>query len=181
METKAEVYIPLSQGKVAVIDFEDFDLVRGMKWHANKGGHGLYYAVRNVPLADGTRTAAKMHRVITGCPPGLEVNHINGDGLDNRRQNLQVCTSQQNAWARCRKKNGTSSKYRGVLWSKQSKRWRARLMHNDKRLHLGYFNIEEDAARAYDTAAIKYFGEHAAPNFPTQTDTQCLIKDGAKL
>lgn len=163
-EVKAVVFLPLSQGKVAVIDFEDFEKVRGMKWHAQKDKR-TFYARRAVPT-DGKQTITSLHRVITDCPPDMEVHHINGDGLDNRRENLQICTHQQNLHAHCRKQSDVSSGYRGVGWYKPYKCWRARITLNYQALHLGYFDAEEAAARAYDKKAIELFGVHAAPNFP---------------
>lgn len=160
---KAEVFLPLSQGKVAVVDFDDFEKVRGLKWHAFKNG-GVFYAIR-VVRENGKQRKVLLHRVITGCPPNLEVNHINGDGLDNRRENLQVCTVQQNAFAHRRKSKAASSKFRGVTWVNSRNHWVANLTHCGKAFHLGYFDSEEDAARAYDTKARELFGVHASPNF----------------
>lgn len=161
--TKTEVFLPLSQGKVAVIDFEDFEKVRGFKWYAQKAG-SCFYACRDV-WEGGNRTKLFLHRFLTNCPPDLEVHHINGDGLDNRQENLQICTAQQHRFARQRKKADASSKCRGVSWSKRYEEWRARIGHHGVTIHLGYFDSEEDAARAYDAKATELFGEFAAPNF----------------
>lgn len=163
MTNQAEVFIPLSQGLVAVIDFDDFEKVRGFKWYAQKMGRCVY-AHRNVPIGD-KHTTISLHRFLTGCPPGMEINHINGDGLDNRRENLQIVTHQQNAFAKCQKRKDATSKYRGVTWNKQHNCWQAKIRHCGKDSHLGWFDSEEDAARAYDAKAIELFGEHAAPNF----------------
>lgn len=156
--------IPLTQGKFAIVDDADYEKVRGFRWYAQKAGRS-FYAQRNVLLADGKRALLLLHRFLTNCPPELEVNHINGDGLDNGRENLQVCTHQQNQFAYRRKKKSASSEYRGVNWYPRTKRWVARIRHNDTVIHLGYFGSEEAAARAYDSVAKKLFGEFACPNF----------------
>lgn len=160
----AEVWIPLTQGKVAVIDFDDFEKVRGMKWYATKNRR-CFYATRNVHRADGKWTKIYLHRFLTSCPPDREVNHINGDGLDNRRD-LQICTPQQQQFAFQRKRKGASSEYRGISWGVCRKLWKAQIRHNGKDIFLGRFDSEEAAARAYDAKAIELYGAHAAPNFP---------------
>lgn len=160
---KAEVFLPLSQGRVAVVDFEDFEKIRGIKWYALKNGR-CFYACGNIRVG-GKRTKISLHRVITGCPPDREVNHINGDGLDNRQENLQICTTQQNQFALIRKKKDASSSYRGVSWFTRNRCWRAAIKHNGKVIYLGRFDNEEDAARAYDVKARELFGEFACPNF----------------
>lgn len=159
--TAAVVFIPLTQGKVTVIDFDDFEKVRGHKWYANKSSSGGFYAVR------GNRKKIYLHSEITECPPGMEVNHKDGDGLDNRQENFKICTHQQNMFGFQRKRENASSQYRGVDWRKQHNSWRARIRHNGKSVHLGLFDSEEAAALAYDTAAAKFFGEFASLNLLT--------------
>jgi len=105
-----------------------------------------------------------MHRLIMGNPQGMEVDHINGNGLDNRRCNLRVVTTSQNQ-ANQHARRGRSS-FKGVF--KQRSRWRARIHVQQKGINLGSFLTEEEAARAYDAAALHYFGEHACLNFPRQ-------------
>lgn len=106
-----------------------------------------------------------MHRLITGAAPGQEVDHVNRDGLDNRRANLRVATrSQQIANQDIRLDN--TSGYRGVSWRRDSRRWQAQLTVNGKWRGLGCYDDPEDAARAYDAAAREHFGEFAVLNFP---------------
>ncbi len=105
-----------------------------------------------------------MHRLLAGDPVGMEVDHINGDGLDNRRENLRVCTPGEN------RKNTRSftgaSRYKGVSWDKHIKRWRAAITVDWETVRLGHFGIERNAALAYDRAALEYHGSYAHTNFP---------------
>jgi len=105
-----------------------------------------------------------MHRIIIEVPVGLFVDHINHNGLDNRKANLRLATPADNArYARYPKIN-TSSRYRGVWYIKQRKKWRATIVVNRKRKQIGYFKHEIDAARAYDKAAKLYYGDFAILN-----------------
>ena len=155
--------IPLTQGYVALVDDADFEAVRVFKWCLLKKGRRLY-ARRSIRKADGSRTISYLHRFLMGSD-GECIDHLNGDGLDNQRHNLRPATAQQNVRAFCRKKPGTSSKYRGVFWFKNDMVWGACIKVNGLKKHLGCFALEKDAAFAYDAAARKYFGEFASPNF----------------
>jgi len=107
-----------------------------------------------------------MHRIIINAPEDMFVDHINHNGLDNRKANLRLATPADNArYARYPKIN-TSSKYRGVWYNKQRKKWRATIVVNRKRKHLGYFKDERQAAHAYDESAKKYYKDFAILNFP---------------
>ena len=109
-----------------------------------------------------------MHRVITDCPDGMVVDHINDDALDNRRSNLRVCTQQDNIrnGIKCRRRLGkrTRSKYKGAHFHGPTGRWQARIVVSGRQISLGYFDHEIDAAKAYDEAAYEMFGEFARPN-----------------
>ena len=106
-----------------------------------------------------------MHRIIMNPPPHLYIDHINHNTLDNRKTNLRFATPAQNTRnARYPKKN-TSSKYRGVWFNKQTKKWRSQISINRKRKQIGYFKNEIDAAKAYDQAAKKYYQDFAVLNF----------------
>lgn len=105
-----------------------------------------------------------LSRFIVGAKHGDIVDHINGDTLNNKRSNLRICTAAQNQMNR--KAHGVASKYRGVTWGPRQKKWRAAIQKDRKQHHIGYFMIEEDAARAWDARAKKLYGEFARFNFP---------------
>lgn len=146
--------IPLTKGKFAIIDDEDYSLVSKYKWYYSHG-----YAVYK------NKNILFMHRLILNTPKESYTDHINGDKLDNRRCNLRLCSKSQNG-ANCKKtqKKKTSSKYKGVCWDKIRKKWKASIKFNYLGINLGYFLNEQDAAKAYNEAAIKYFGEFAKLN-----------------
>lgn len=179
MNGQAEVWIPLTRGKVAVIDFDDFEKVRGIKWQA-KRSRNTFYAVASGKRVNGKQPFLQMHRILMGALPGERVDHEDGDGLNNRRtSNLRRATNQQNMFNQRHRKGTTSSQFKGVSWRKDSCCWRAYISINGKRNYLGIFENEIDAARAYDQKAMELFGEYAAPNFPDQKQCQSLINSGS--
>ena len=97
----------------------------------------------------------------------MMIDHINHNGLDNRRENLRICTNAENNRHRRKPKNNTSG-YKGVCWDKSKKKWRARIEKDNKNIHIGYYNILEEAARAYDAKAKELFGKYAQLNFPEE-------------
>jgi len=158
--------IPLTRGKFAVVDPEDYKRLSRYKWYAQKSVH-TWYAVRS--LTNGKkepRRNAYMHHLVIDVPDGMRCDHINHNGLDNREANLRPATPHQNVWNRRKFKRPSRSKYKGVDWAKDMKRWRARIRFKGKRIYLGSFENEIDAAKAYDEAAKKYHGQYAATNFP---------------
>lgn len=156
--------ITLTQGKVALVDDDVFEWASQFKWHAAKDRRN-YYVVRNTLQKLGKRRFVRIHREIMQPPEGMQVHHVNGDTLDNRRENLQICTCQQNVHGFRRKIIGATSRFRGVSWYQACRNWKAQIECNKCKQHLGYFDSEEDAARAYDVAAKELFGEFASPNF----------------
>lgn len=155
--------IQLTQGKVALVDDEDFDYLNQFKWAAAKFPNN-YYAVRYSSIG-GKQVSVYMHREILGVVDGgIFVDHQNHDGLDNQRVNLRTGTHQDNQRNK-RSKAGSSSKYVGVCWHKKDKKWQAAIAIDGKQAHLGQFDSEVDAAVARDVAAKKHYGEFAKLNF----------------
>lgn len=147
------------------VDDTDYDFVRRYTWHVQRGGRNLY-AVRVVQLSRPRKLKSfPLHReLIREIPHGMVVDHINGDGLDNRRCNLRIATLAQNTHNQrlsIRNKSG----FKGVNYFKARGTWRASICINNKQINLGCFDSAIKAARAYDEAAKKYFGEFAKTNF----------------
>lgn len=157
--------IPLTQGKFATVDNENYEELSKHKWFARKK-ENTFYAVRNMSrkLNNGKQTMIFMHRVILDTPDRMETDHKNHIGLDNRKDNLRICTSSQNQQNRKPYKNGTS-KYRGVSWCKNNKKWTTHITLNCRNYNLGYFDTEIKAAKIYDQKAKELFGEFAYLNF----------------
>lgn len=155
--------IPLTKGAVALVDADDYERLAQHRWQLSFEG----YAVRSVQR-QGKRFYVMMHRVVDGTPPGLETDHINDNKLDNRKSNLRACTRSQNDAARPKIKG--LSRFRGVYLERQTAKWRAEISADGttkaKMRYLGTFTREEDAAAAYDQAALARFGEFARLNFP---------------
>lgn len=154
------VSIPLSQGYVALVDEADADRVLKHKWSAFLMGSTVY-AQRCIKRSDGMWTTLYLHQFLTAY---TETDHRNGDGLDNRRENLRPATRSQNLCnRRCR--IGASG-FRGVTWQKNRGAWKAQIGLEGKNYYLGYFPTAEEAARARDIAARDMHGEFAVLNFP---------------
>lgn len=154
--------IPLTQGKVALVDDVDYEFISQFKWFAQRVKN-TWYAVRRAPRDEkGKRKAIYMHNFLMGG----RAHHINGNGLDNGRSNLRLATNTQNAQAFRMKPLGCTSKYRGVYWHSSAQKWHAQIKSNGKVTYLGLFSSEEEAARIRDIVALNFFGEHAQLNFP---------------
>ncbi|HEU4344816.1 MAG TPA: HNH endonuclease [Candidatus Binatia bacterium] len=151
--------ILLTRGKVAVVDDEDYERVSAFKWFAMSSQRGPWYARRDVK-----RRAVLLHRVIMNAPEGVEVDHINGDGLDCRKTNLRLATRSQNQHNKTKYKRNKSG-FKGVCWHRASDRWLAQIRVDAKNIYLGVFATPEEAARAYDVAAQKHHGEFCRVNF----------------
>ncbi len=157
--------IPLSQGLVALVDDEDFERVSLLKWHAERTKRGQVYA-QNTTVKNRYITQVRLHRFIMGCceGDGMVVDHINGNGLDNRRSNLRVCTQSQNMKNQAKRRTKTSSQFKGVCWDPKRQQWRATIRLPNKHWEIGRSKDEVDAARMYNEAAKTYFGEFARLN-----------------
>lgn len=172
--------IVLTRGKVALVDARDYEWLAAMAWCAHTVNGYRWVAVRGELIAPGCGTRLiYMHRVILEPPAGLDVDHINGDALDNRRCNLRACTRQENLRNK-RHRRAYSSRFKGVWWSQAANKWVAAIAAGERNargksrsLHLGVFVREEDAARAYDRAALQHFGAFACTNFPREEYQQC--------
>lgn len=132
--------IPLTKNMVAIVDDEDFARVSQFSWHAVKGGR-TYYATAHIP---GKSRQIPMHRMILGTPDGMVTDHINGNGLDNRRANLRACTHQENMLNQ-RKRITNTSGYPGISWDKKRKKWYTSISISGKNINFGRFDTLEEA------------------------------------
>lgn len=145
--------IPLTQGMVALVDDGDYAALSKHVWCIHSGGYAT------------TPKSLLMHRVIMGLARGdrTYIDHINGNKLDNRRCNLRLCTMAQNI-ANAKKRANTSSRFKGVYFDASRNQWQAYINVSGKRIHIGRFNTELEAARAYDRKAREHYGEFAKLN-----------------
>jgi hypothetical protein len=112
-----------------------------------------------------------MHRAVMGVEDKRYVDHQNHNGLDNRRKNLRIATWEENCWNKRKPNTNSSSIYKGVMWDKRRGNWQVMIGYKGKKIFIGYFDDEQEAARAYDAKAKELYGEFAALNFPaSQTD-----------
>jgi hypothetical protein len=155
--------IRLTQGKVALVDNDDYEKLNKYKWYAHRGSTGGFYAIR-WGKKGGTYEGKKikMHREIM-CFPSMCIDHINNDGLDNQKHNLRICDSSKNNYNKKLQKNNTSGLI-GVTWHKRHKKWYAFIAKNRKRFFLGSFGTKKEASDKRDKKAIKLFGEFAVLN-----------------
>ena len=158
-------YIPLTQDKFAIVDDDKYDELVKHEWFAEKG-KSTYYAARWSPRINGKQHHIAMHRLLLGlCEgDGIFSDHRNRNGLDNRISNLRTCSNSQNRMNSLLQVNNTSG-YKGVSWHKGHNRWSVNITVDRNKVTLGSFFCLIKAARAYDEAAIKHYGEFANTNF----------------
>lgn len=149
--------IPLTQGQFAKVDDDDFERISKFKWCSSFEVY-RFYAVRG-GWVDGKTVAIRMHRVIMNAKRGQYVDHINHDGLDNRRTNLRICTNGENMRNRSGPQKNSTSGILGVRWRKDRSKWESRMCVNGKNMSLGHFENKHDATRAYAEARLKYFSD----------------------
>lgn len=153
--------IILTEGFVALVDDEDYGYVARFTWRVDKRKN-TNYAIRHVCLPGRPKTTQRMHRLILGLgDPSVDVDHLNKNGLDNRKENLRMCGRTQHI-----AHHRTKDQYLGVYKIEGGHGWEVRAKFGQKQIHLGPFQSKEDAARAYDKEAAAEFGELAVVNLP---------------
>lgn len=163
--------VPLTAGFVAVVDASDYDRVASFKWFALRLPSGLVYGARTIGSRPGKRRSLLMHRFILGCDgEQTKVDHRDGDGLNNTRDNLRRATGLQNNRNRGPQANNTCG-FKGVRPTRNG-RFGAVIKTSQRQMHLGHFQTAEEAARAYDAAAREHFGTFAWLNFPHQNEAR---------
>ena len=155
--------IKLPKGSVAIVDDEDYAELSKNKWYVGSCG----YATRNIKVGM-RQKRIQMHHTIMPPAEGFYVDHINGDRLDNRRCNLRLVNPRQSRMNSGLRRTSRSG-YKGVTLIRKNGSWQAQIKAPDKNIYLGVYKTAEDAARAYDKAALEHFGEYARLNFPAPT------------
>lgn len=156
------ITIPLrNSSEPARIDSEDYERVLGHTWYRHSAGYAL-----TMIWVNGRQKGLYLHRLLLAAPPDLFVDHINHDRLDNRRENLRLATPAENSRHRRKSAKPAQSRFKGVTRTDSRVGWTAMISVNGRQIYLGRFRDEEEAARAYDAAALEHFGLFAALNFP---------------
>lgn len=161
------VSYPITQGHWIIVDVDDYGFVSKRKWQVRYGYGSKKYA-RATFVMGGKRKTRYIHQMLIAAPKGMVTDHKNGDGLDNRRSNLRVCTYSQNG---CNKKRTDryekKTEFKGVTWCGTNKyrKWIASITINKKTIYLGFFHTDKEAAMAFDKAALIHHGEFAYLNF----------------
>jgi hypothetical protein len=153
--------IKLNKGYETIVDDDTYEWASKLKWQVDGG----IYVGRRSTTINGKRPNVKLHRLIMNAPKGINIDHINGDRLDNRRENLRFATDTQNN-QNCKKRKDNISGYKGVTYTGRYKikNWQARITYNNKTISLGLYQTKEEAALVYNIAALKLFGEFAKLN-----------------
>lgn len=154
--------IQINNGHNLIIDDKDWDILKMVNWYASKNttGTNKYYA-RGHDLFTGNKLT--LHRFLLDAKDGELVDHINGNGLDNRRCNLRICTNQQNQYNREKNSNNTSG-YKGVSWCNSNKKWKSYIWVDGRNKYLGQYDTPEDAYSSYKKASKQYHKEFSNDN-----------------
>lgn len=164
-ESAQTVVLPLSKGS-CIIDLEDYYKVSQYTWNDSAKGSNTNYIVTTIGTRkNNNRKTLRLHRVLMSESNFSFIDHKNGDGYDNRKDNLRFCTRSDNAANSKKMRKKVTSVYKGVRWFHKTLKWKSCLRINGKLISLGTFKHEIDAALAYDLGATKYFGEFAKTNF----------------
>lgn len=154
--------IPITRDRIAIVDDEDYERIASHSWALNPQGTG--YAVRKGSKRRGEPRTVQMHREVLGVEQGTIIDHINGNGLDNRKANLRIADTQRNAFNRWKPNIPCTSQYKGVIARKKGPSWHARIKYRNKCIELGAFREEAYAAAAYNFAARVLFGTFRREN-----------------
>lgn len=157
--------IPLTQGRVALVDDADYEWLNQWKWYAVKYPNNFYAVSSAINIKSQKYKRIRMHRLILNTPKNMDTDHANHNGLDNQRHNIRICTTKQNTRNRLPRRK-CSSLYKGVSWNKKVEKWIVFIANNRKNENLGCFDDEIKAAIAYDAKAKELFGKFAYLNFP---------------
>lgn len=157
------------EDEICLIDRDDSVLVGQYRWHGIQRERKVY--VESSPTR---RLNIRLHRLLMGEPLGKEVDHIDHDPLNNRKLNLRIATQHQNRMNTISIRNSSSS-YLGVSWCRERNKWYCQIEHNYRNIHIGRFDSEEEAARAYDEVALRLRGEFANLNFPIREDLPICV------
>lgn len=157
--------IQLTQGKVALVDDEDYEYLNKWKWCLRGTGRGKFYAIRGFSKSkkSNIKGSISMHRQLMKPKKGYVIDHLDGNTLNNQKNNLRICTQSQNISNQKISVSNTSG-YKGVCYDKKMNKFRAQIVCNKKRYYLGSYDNPVDAAHIYNAAAIKYHGEFAKLN-----------------
>ncbi|HZZ77467.1 MAG TPA: HNH endonuclease [Gemmataceae bacterium] len=161
-EKEGGILLPISRGFFTLIDSTSMDVVSAYTWFADVRNRNVY-ARRNA-IINGKASSQRMHRLILHPLQGFEVDHINGNGLDNRVANLRFVTRRENNHNFRPERDRKTSRYKGVCWDNACQKWYATIRLPERCLSIGHYTSEEEAALAYNSAAIRHFGEHARIN-----------------
>lgn len=160
LDDHAEIYLINKDNEIAakaLIDLDDVDKIKEYKWHLSLSRDKYQYVISS-------KGNTKLHRLIMNAPEGSVVDHINHNPLDNRKNNLRICTNQQNV-CNCELAKNNKSGYKGIYWNTERKKWQAQVTVNNKTISLGRFDNIEDAIEARKKAAEEHYGEYCYENY----------------